>query len=60
MVLYRFISNQGGLDEFTQIRAHLIHQKQFSSSSMDPHYLLVSEIGKTLLKNREIVFVFKM
>ena len=60
MVLIALYRIKEGLMNFTQIRAHLIHQRQSSSSSMDPHCLLVSDIRKTLLKNRDIVFLFKM
>ena len=59
MVLIASCRTKEGLMNFTQIRAHLIHQRQSSSSSMDPHCLLESDIGKTLLKNKEIVSVFK-
>ena len=60
MILIASYRTKEGLMNFTQIRAHLIHQRQSSSSSMDPHCLLVSDIRKTLLKNRDIVFLFKM
>ena len=60
MVLIALYRIKEGLMNFTQIRAHLIHQRQSSSSSMDPHCLLVSDIRNTLYKNRDIVFLFKM